>query len=94
MNLRDVSKKKKLVLSILFDAIGMIPFIDIIWAPLSGYLMTKLYKGNKGKLAGIFSFIEEIIPGTDFIPTFTIMWVYTYVFSSETSTEDRIIDIN
>ncbi|SDS44494.1 hypothetical protein SAMN04515667_2195 [Formosa sp. Hel1_31_208] len=94
MNLRDASKNKKLILSILFDAIGMIPFIDILWAPLSGYLMTKLYKGTKGKLAGIFSFIEEIIPGTDFIPTFTIMWVYTYVFSSETSTEDRIIDIN
>jgi len=94
MTLENISKYKKLVLSLIFDAIGMIPFIDLVWAPLSGYLMTKLYKGNTGKLAGIFTFIEEIIPGTDFIPSFTIMWFYTYVFSSEKKKEETIIDIN
>ncbi|WP_299335200.1 hypothetical protein [uncultured Psychroserpens sp.] len=94
MTLNTISKQKKLVLSIIFDAIGMIPFIDIVWAPVSGFLMTRLYKGNTGKLAGIFSFIEEIIPGTDFIPTFTLMWIYTYVFSSEKKAEETIIDIN
>ncbi|MDG5491925.1 hypothetical protein [Psychroserpens sp. SPM9] len=93
MTLENTSKHKKLVLSLIFDAIGMIPFIDLLWAPLSGYLMTKLYKGKVGKLAGIFSFIEEIIPGTDFIPSFTIMWLYTYVFSSEKTTDETIIDI-
>ena len=90
----NLSKNKKLILSILLDAFGMIPFIDIVWAPLSGYLMTKLYKGDKGKLAGIISFIEEIIPGTDFIPTFTLMWLYTYVFSSQRVQNDNIIDIS
>ena len=90
----NLSKNKKLILSILLDAIGMIPFIDIVWAPLSGYLMTKLYKGNKGKLAGIISFIEEIIPGTDFIPTFTLMWLYTYIFSSDNVKEENIIDLS
>ncbi len=90
----NLSKNKKLILSILLDAIGMIPFIDIVWAPLSGYLMTKLYKGNKGKLAGIISFIEEIIPGTDFIPTFTLMWLYTYIFSSDNVKEENIIDMS
>ncbi|YCO56712.1 hypothetical protein N1F77_15010 [Psychroserpens sp. MEBiC05023] len=94
MNLEKISKNKKLILSLVFDAIGVIPFIDLLWAPLSGYLMTKLYKGNMGKLAGIFTFVEEIIPGTDFIPSFTIMWFYTYVFSSEKNTGDTIIDIN
>lgn len=94
MTLNTLSKQKKLVLSIIFDAIGMIPFIDIVWAPVSGFLMSKLYKGNKGKVAGIISFIEEIIPGTDFIPTFTLMWIYTYVFSSEKKAEETIIDIN
>jgi hypothetical protein len=94
MTLEKISKNKKLVLSILLDAIGMIPFTDIVWAPISAYLMTKLYKGNKGKFAGIFAFIEEIIPGTDFIPSFTIMWLYTYVFSSEKKTEETIIDVN
>ena len=93
MTLENASKNKKLVLSLIFDAIGMIPFIDLIWAPLSGYLMTKLYKGSAGKLAGIFTFIEEIIPGTDFIPSFTIMWFYTYVFSSDKTSKNAIIDI-
>ena len=83
MNFDNLSKSKKLALSILFDAIGFITFIDIIWAPLSAYLMTKMYKGTKGKVGGVISFIEEIVPGMDIIPTFTIMWLYTYVFNKE-----------
>ncbi|MEW4922515.1 hypothetical protein [Algibacter sp. 2305UL17-15] len=88
MNLENLSKYKKLALSILFDAIGMVTFIDIIWAPASAYLMTKMYKGTKGKIAGVISFIEEAIPGFDIIPTFTIMWFLTYVFQKE---EDPIV---
>lgn len=94
MNLTNASKNRKLILSILFDAIGMIPFIDIVWAPLSGYIMTKMYKGNRGKVAGVISFIEEIIPGTDFIPTFTLMWLMTYVFSSHKFDKENIIDMS
>ena len=45
--------------------------------------MTKMYKGTKGKIAGIVSFLEEILP-LDIIPTFTIMWIYTYVIQKET----------
>lgn len=78
-------KYKKLILSILLDIFGfftVLPF-DIVWAPVSGYLMTRMYKGNKGKIAGIVSFLEEIIPFADVIPTFTIMWLYTYVFNKE-----------
>ncbi len=80
-------KYKKLALSIALDAIGMIPipFFDVIWAPTSGFLMTKMYKGKEGKVAGIISFLEEIIPFLDFIPTFTIMWFYTYVFNKKMS---------
>ena len=83
MKLENLSKNKKLVLGIVFDVIGMITFIDIIWAPVSGILMSNLYAGRKGKVAGIFSFIEEILPGFDIIPSFTIMWCYTYVFSKK-----------
>lgn len=81
MNLDTLSKNKKLVLGLFFDLIGMITFIDIIWAPISGLLMSKMYSGRKGKVAGMLSFIEEILPGFDIIPSFTIMWFYTYVFS-------------
>jgi hypothetical protein len=80
-------KYKKLGLGLLFDAIGYLSFIfpmfDIIWAPLSAYLMTKLYKGRKGKIAASITFVEEALPMLDVIPTFTLMWIYTYVFESK-----------
>ena len=83
MNLENLSKNKKLALSILLDVIGMITLLDIVWAPASAYLMSKMYIGAKGKIAGVVSFIEEAIPGFDIIPTFTIMWFLTYVFNKE-----------
>jgi len=75
-------------LSILFDALGYVSFFipglgeftDIIWAPISAWLMMKMYKGNTGKVAGVISFIEEILPVFDVIPTFTLTWLYTYKF--------------
>ncbi|MDD7914321.1 hypothetical protein [Polaribacter ponticola] len=85
------NKYKKLTLSILLDLVGFIPFIDLLWAPLSGYIMTRMYTGNKGKVAGIISFVEEIIPFSDFIPTFTIMWFYTHVFNNEENKNDDIV---
>lgn len=86
-----MNKYKKLALSILFDALGYISFFipgigefaDIVWAPASAYLMTKLYKGKVGKIAAAVSFIEEAMPGLDVIPTFTLMWLYSYVFKSK-----------
>jgi len=79
---------RDLILGLLFDAIGMLSFSipllgefsDVIWAPVSAYLMTLLYKGNSGKIAGVFSFLEEVLPFTDVIPSFTLMWLYTYLF--------------
>ncbi|GFZ85538.1 hypothetical protein GCM10011531_15940 [Aquaticitalea lipolytica] len=89
-----MSKYKKLALGIVFDALGYTSFIipgigefaDIIWAPVSAWLMTKMYKGKTGKVAAIINFVEEALPGFDVIPTFTLMWLYTYVFSNEEKT--------
>ncbi|ALJ04321.1 hypothetical protein APS56_03825 [Pseudalgibacter alginicilyticus] len=86
-----MNKYKKLILGILFDAIGFVSFVipgigeftDIVWAPISGWLMTKLYKGKAGKIAGIIAFVEEVLPGFDVIPTFTLMWVYTYLLKKK-----------
>ncbi|WP_440121426.1 hypothetical protein [Tenacibaculum sp. Ill] len=86
-------KYQKLALSLLFDAIGYVSYLipglgelsDIVWAPASAYIMTKMYKGNKGKVAGAIAFIEEAMLGLDVVPTFTLMWLYTYVFSSKES---------
>ncbi|WP_053977930.1 hypothetical protein [Mangrovimonas xylaniphaga] len=84
----------KLVLSVLLDAMGYVSFAipgigefsDIIWAPVSAWIMTKMYKGQKGKIAAGIAFVEEAMPGLDVIPTFTIMWLYSYVFSKKKET--------
>ena len=80
------NKIRDLILGVLFDGIGMlsfsVPFLgdfsDVVWAPIAGFLMTWMYKGKIGKIAGIFAFLEEIIPFTDVIPSFTLTWIYTY----------------
>ena len=80
-------KYTKLAFSIVLDIIGFVqvPFTGLIWAPISGYIMTKMYKGKKGKIAGIISFLEEILP-LDIIPTFTLMWIYSYVINKNEET--------
>src|SRR5215204_3912162 len=86
VNLISKNKKMKrqpsLVFCILMDVVGYasyaIPglgeFSDILWAPLSSIIFMTTFGGWKGALGGVGNFIEEILPGTDFIPSFTIMW--------------------
>ena len=84
-------KNKLLRKSILLDLIGMStmfipfagPFIDLLWAPYAAKQMSDMYEGKKGKIASIIVFIEEIMPGLDFIPTFTLMWLYTFVWKEQ-----------
>lgn len=75
-----------LLLCLLFDFIGYasyaVPFFgeffDLLWAPVSAIIFWKLFGFRKGFFGGVFSFIEELTPGLDFIPTFTINWVLLY----------------
>lgn len=84
-------KKTKLILGIIFDLVGMLSYIvpvfaevtDIVWAPISGFLMMAMYKGMTGKVAGVISFIEEAFPFIDIIPTFTLTWIYKYVINKD-----------
>lgn len=86
-----VEKYKLLRQGILYDLIGMStmaipvvgPFLDMIWAPLAAKQMSKMYKGNEGKLASVVVFLEEILPFTDIVPTFTLMWLYTFVWKKQ-----------
>jgi len=88
-------KIRNLFLGLALDAIGMLSFVipgigefsDVIWAPLSAWIMTRMYKGKIGQAAGLITFAEELMPGMDVIPTFTIMWFYTYVFSGKKGKE-------
>jgi hypothetical protein len=93
-----MSKYKKLILGIFLDAIGCVSyfipgigeFVDIIWAPISAWLMTKLYKGKTGKIAAMISFVEEALPMMDVIPTFTLMWIYTYVIKKDSTVKKEL----
>ena len=85
------NKTRNLFLGILFDAVGMlsfaVPYIgefsDVVWAPIAGYLMTWMYKGTVGRVGGVVAFLEEIVPFSDFIPTFTITWMYNYLIKKQ-----------
>ena len=70
-------------LCILFDLTGMASYLlpvigeteDLAWAPVSAVIFYFLFGKKKfGFFGAIFSFLEELSPGLDFIPTFTIAW--------------------
>ncbi len=90
-NINLKHKQRNLILGIIFDLIGMVSyiipglaeFIDIIWAPIASMLLMYMYKGNVGKIGALMEFVEEILPETDFIPTFTLTWIYTYVIQNK-----------
>ena len=85
------NKYTLLGLSILFDLIGMLSFTipvigefsDLIWAPVSSILIYSMYKGIVGRIGGLVSFVEELLPGLDFIPTFTLSWIYQFVIKAK-----------
>ena len=85
------NRMSKLIIGLVLDGIGMIsfsiPFLgefsDVIWAPIAGVIMARMYKGRVGKVAGVLTFLEENIPFTDVIPSFTLTWIYTYFFSKQ-----------
>ena len=95
------SKYKLLRQGLLYDAIGMathfIPgvgsFLDIIWAPYAAKKMTDMYEGGTGKIAAAIVFIEEILPFSDFIPTFTLMWLYTFVVQGVKDKDLQVIEV-
>lgn len=88
-------KIKYLLLGLIFDGLGMVSFMipgigefsDLIWAPVAGWLMTRMYQGRIGQAAGLFTFLEELLPGFDWIPSFTLMWIYTFVIRSKKKEE-------
>ena len=90
-----------LIFCVLMDIIGYatysIPFLgefgDIIWAPISALIFYKTFGGWKGALGGVFNFIEEALPFTDFIPSFTIMWFLKYLRNPRQQ-QIRTININ
>ena len=77
-----MKRQPSLIFCIVMDVIGYatyaIPFLgelgDVLWAPISSMIFMASFGGWKGALGGVGNFLEELLPGTDFIPSFTIMW--------------------
>lgn len=86
-------KTAKLIIGIFLDLIGMASYLvpgigeltDLVWAPIGAFILAMMYKGSVGKIGGIVQFMEEAVPGIDFIPTFTIVWFYEYYFLKKTA---------
>jgi hypothetical protein len=78
-------KNRKLRYCVMIDLIGYVSFLipglgefgDIIWAPISGYLIYLLFP-NRRKMA-IMGAIEEAIPFLDLLPTALMTWRQEYV---------------
>ncbi len=93
-------KNKLLIKGLMYDAVGMAtmaipligPFLDLAWAPFAANKMSEMYPGKKGKIASVLVFIEEILPFTDIIPSFTLMWLYTFVWKKEPMESEIIIE--
>lgn len=83
------NKKRNYLLPVclLMDIIGMFTYAipglgeaaDFIWAPISGAVYYNLFKGKIGIFGGSFAFLEELLPGTDVIPSFTITWLIKFI---------------
>ncbi|MBA3647809.1 MAG: hypothetical protein H0W62_04535 [Chitinophagales bacterium] len=79
-----MKNQPSLLFCILMDAMGYatyaIPFVgeigDVVWAPVSAFIFYKAFGGWRGAFGSLFNFVEELMPGLDFIPSFTIMWVW------------------
>ena len=89
---------KYLIGSIFLDLIGMFTYLipvfgeigDVIFAPFYGLAIFVMYRKRvfSASVGGTVGLIEELLPGTDIIPTATLMWIYTFIIR-----KDRALDL-
>ena len=76
-----------LMLCIVMDLLGLVSYAvpmlgevtDVIWAPVSAVIFYRVFGGPVGAFGSVFNLIEELFPGLDFIPTFTIARLVVYL---------------
>ena len=91
-------REPSLVFCILMDLVGFATYsfpligevLDLVWAPISGMIFFATFGSWKGMLGGVFAFLEELLPGTDFIPSFTIMWFLQHARNKKQVTEIQV----
>jgi hypothetical protein len=75
-------KSPSLLFCIAMDIIGYATYAipglgeygDILWAPVSAWIFYQSFGTWKGAAGAVFNLVEEALPFTDFIPSFTIMY--------------------
>ena len=80
-------KYAKLALAIALDLIGMTTFLipglgevgDLVWAPMASLAGFIMFGGFTGAAGAAVTFTEELLPGTDWIPSLTLTWLMKYV---------------
>lgn len=76
----------KLVVSLLIDLVGsssyLLPIVgeglDVAWAPMQTVLIMAMYDPTSPNLKYV-SFVEEVLPFTDIVPTATIGWACEFL---------------
>ena len=79
--MRHLNKWTKLVICLVADGIGYLSYAgwlpgeltDIAWAPVAAVISYVLF--GRWKWTG-FTFVEEISPFSDFIPSLTLAWLW------------------
>lgn len=67
-----------------FTIPGIGEFTDVIWAPLSAFIFLRTFGGRFGAFGAVLNFIEEALPFTDIIPSFTIAYfLKKHVFGNQ-----------
>lgn len=82
--------KPTLAFCLIMDLLGFASYLmpvfgdwtDLAWAPVSAFIFYRSFGGKVGKLGSLLNFAEEILPFTDFIPTFTIAYLYKRIFKN------------
>jgi hypothetical protein len=104
--LKEFNSKKNqhLFLSIILDILGMTTYLipllgeagDAIFAPFYGLAIFIMYRKSilSAAVGGTTGVVEELLPGTDVVPTATIMWIYTYIFRKESTLKNFVKDKN
>ncbi|MEO6232193.1 MAG: hypothetical protein ABIP10_18830 [Ferruginibacter sp.] len=79
---------------IILDVVGCVSYIippfGPVWAFISGIVFYFMFGKKFGVMGGVFSFVEELIPGFDFIPTFTIAY---FIRKKEFEKADKLVVI-
>lgn len=103
--MEDATNKKnqtliygKLLIAVLIDLIGMssylIPglgeFADVVWAPFAAAANFFLFRGAVGAAGSLFTLAEELLPGSDWIPSLTLTWFVKYGLKKDKQKKKRV----